>query len=128
MTSNLISIQEGMSFSHPCLSCGACCATLRVSFYWREANPEDQSKPVPEEYVEFGDYKYSVMKGTNQKNPRCLALEGELGKKTSCKIYENRPSPCRDFIASYQNGQHEPKCDEVRLKIGLRPLTPSDWL
>ena len=26
--------------SHPCLTCGACCAFFRVSFHWSEADPE----------------------------------------------------------------------------------------
>ena len=25
--------------SHPCLTCGACCAFFRVSFHWSEADP-----------------------------------------------------------------------------------------
>ena len=28
-----------VSVSHPCLTCGACCAFFRVSFHWSEADP-----------------------------------------------------------------------------------------
>ena len=29
-----------MSNLNPCMTCGACCAFFRVSFYWAEANGE----------------------------------------------------------------------------------------
>jgi Fe-S-cluster containining protein len=68
------------------------------------------------------------MKGTNSKhNGRCIALTGEVGKKVACGIYEWRPSPCRNFMASYENGYHNPRCDEARAKYGLRPLVKSDF-
>jgi Fe-S-cluster containining protein len=40
---------------NPCLSCGACCASFRVSFYWRETValglPEPMSKKVDDRYA-----------------------------------------------------------------------------
>lgn len=30
-------------------------------------------------------------------NNRCIALVGEVGKRTSCSIYENRPVGCRHY-------------------------------
>lgn len=36
--------------SEPCLDCGACCATFRVSFYWTEADAS-LGGTVPEELV-----------------------------------------------------------------------------
>ncbi len=68
------------------------------------------------------------MKGTERKHrPRCVALSGEIGISVSCAIYENRPTPCRRFTASYENGVREPRCDEARLRHGLKPLTKSDF-
>ena len=43
----------------------------------------------------------------------------------SCGIYNSRPSPCRAFRYSYEDGgPREPRCDEARASIGLRPLSP----
>lgn len=64
-----------------------------------------------------------TMKGTDEKHrPACMALDGIIGTKVGCKIYSNRPSPCRNFLASYEDGIHRPRCDEARRKHGLRPL------
>lgn len=106
---------------HPCLECGACCAHYRVSFYWREEVPEHLT-------VDQSDFR-KAMKGTAEKSPRkCIALSGQIGKRASCTIYENRPTPCRDFQASYEDGVQNKRCDEARAAHGLRPLTPGDWL
>ncbi len=68
------------------------------------------------------------MKGTNKKhNPKCEALSGDVGKIVSCMIYSNRPTPCREFTASYEAGIKEPRCDEARAKHGLKPLTKDDF-
>jgi Fe-S-cluster containining protein len=69
------------------------------------------------------------MKGSTQKHrPRCEALSGEIGKKVSCQIYFQRPTPCRSFQASYEEGVRRPRCDEARAMYGLRPLRRSDFL
>ena len=114
---------------HPCLSCGACCAYFRVSFYWREAEFLDQQNAVPLALVEDLDSRFRAMKGTNKKHhPSCVALKGRIGKAAKCTIYENRPSPCRDFAASYEYGIANPRCDDARRAHGLPPLTPGDML
>ena len=33
-------IPETGAWVHPCLSCGACCAHFRASFYWAEADDQ----------------------------------------------------------------------------------------
>ena len=58
-----------------CLSCGACCAFFRVSFYWAEGIS------MPEHYTEPVTAVYSCMAGTNQASPRCIALQGTIGGK-----------------------------------------------
>lgn len=58
---------------------------------------------------------------------RCVALAGKVGLETLCQIYEDRPSTCRKFLASYEQGIHSPICDEARVKHGLEPLRPDDW-
>src|SRR5690606_1847365 len=73
-----------------CLSCGACCAYFRVSFYWAEGIP------MPEHYTEPVTAVYSCMAGTNQNNPRCITLEGTVGEQVSCGMYELRSSSCKE--------------------------------
>ncbi len=69
------------------------------------------------------------MKGTDVKHsPKCVALKGRIGHFVSCEIYENRPSPCHRFKASYEDGQNVSRCDEAREKHGLKPLRREDWV
>jgi uncharacterized protein len=93
-----------------CLSCGACCTYFRVSFYWAEG------LEMPEDYVEQLTSVYSCMKGTNQKNPRCIALQGTIGDQVSCGMYEARSSSCKEVqIADAQ-------CNKARLAHQMIPL------
>jgi Fe-S-cluster containining protein len=62
------------------------------------------------------------MSGTNQKQARCVGLEGEPGVSTRCSIYENRPSPCREFAMSGEEGQVNEACNRARARVGLPPL------
>lgn len=110
---------------HPCLSCGACCAKYRVSFHWSETL--DTSFHVPIEKTQIVNSHILCMTGTNESPYRCDQLQGELKIHVACAIYENRPSPCRDFKASYEDGHPYPRCDEARQHFGLKPLTPYDW-
>lgn len=113
---------------HPCLDCGACCASFRVSFYWQESLESFGDWTVPIDKAEVLDAFHLNMKGTNQKNPLCQCLKGIVGQSVSCEIYENRPSPCRNFQASYEFGERNIRCDEARFRHGLAPLKPEDWL
>jgi Fe-S-cluster containining protein len=114
---------------NPCLKCGACCAHYRVSFYWGEADPE-QGGIVPLDMVQDIDSFRRCMNGTNQPDPRCTALQGEIGQEVHCTIYENRPTPCREFGAVWKAamlyfppGEIE-RCNEARAAYGLAPLDP----
>ncbi|HND86498.1 MAG TPA: hypothetical protein PLU50_11845, partial [Pseudobdellovibrionaceae bacterium] len=61
--------------------------------------------------------------------PCCRALHGRIGQKAVCTVYQDRPSPCRDFAASYSDGKtHQPRCDQARQAHGLSPLKPRDWI
>jgi uncharacterized protein len=115
---------------HPCQKCGACCASYRVGFYWREAGPqiESNSPAVPPESCEDVSAFRKAMKGTSRKhNPACIELRGKIGEEVSCKIYLRRSSTCRDFMASYEKGLHNHRCDEARAKHGIAPLRRQDW-
>ena len=97
-----------------CLSCGACCAFFRVSFYWAEG------LHMPEHYTEPVTAVYSCMAGTSQPQPRCVALAGEIGRQVSCGMYEARSSSCKEVqIADAQ-------CNKARAAYGMIPFTALD--
>lgn len=112
--------------SHPCLRCGACCASFRVSFYWGEAGAFG-AHGVPENLALQVSPHRLAMRGTERAPPRCVALSGELGKAVGCSIYAQRPSPCRTFEPSWERGEPNARCDTARAGLGLRPLTPADF-
>lgn len=124
------------SVGHPCQRCGACCACYRVSFFWGECADEGAPPPgpgapdapaVPPSLVEPLTPFLVAMTGTNQAQPRCAALLGEVGVRSACGIYPARSSACRELQASYENGVADDKCDRARAKWGLPPLRPEDW-
>jgi len=105
---------------NPCMTCGACCAHFRVSFYWAEA--DDAGGVVPADLTEPLNLMMRAMRGTNAREPRCVALQGEPGGCVSCGIYAQRPSPCREFAMSGENGVYNEACDRARARYGLPPL------
>jgi uncharacterized protein len=101
--------------SQVCLGCGACCASLRVSFYWAETDahpcgtvPQALTRPVNPHYV--------AMLGTEHKPPRCAALSGEVGESVACTIYPLRSSTCREFEAGTD------ACNRARAAHRLPPV------
>ena len=116
-----------MSASHPCLACGACCATYRVSLHWSEAESALGGR-VPPDLTERIDGHQVAMRGTCwTKQPRCIALDAEIGVRSGCRIHPLRPQACRDVAASWELGEASPQCDKARLAHGLPALTPADW-
>ncbi len=113
-----------MSDSSPCLTCGACCATFRVSFYWAEMR--SAGGWVPDELTEKLNLHRSCMRGTSQAEPRCVALQGEVGREVSCSIYQDRPSPCREFSSNDHPTAYNEGCDKARGRFGLPPLAPGN--
>lgn len=95
-----------------CVRCGACCATYRVSFYSAEAD----ILSLPDELIDTLSTVFSCMTGTNQKIPRCAALQGQIGTEARCEIYAKRPSPCHEV----QIGDE--RCQQARAKHGLGAL------
>ena len=111
---------------HPCLSCGACCATYRVAFHWSEAEPALGGN-VPAALTEPLRAHERAMRGTSQASPRCIALDAEIGVRAGCTIYPSRPSVCRDVEAAWEHGRPSPQCERARIAHGLAPLHPGDW-
>ncbi len=104
-----------MSVSHSaCQDCGACCASFRVSFYWAEA--DDGGGTVPAGLTERRDAFHRCMRGTWSATPRCIALQGEIGRQVGCSIYPLRSSACRELHAG------SPQCHRARQHWGLPPL------
>lgn len=116
-----------MAAPNPCLSCGACCAFFRASFYWAEG---DDASPggVPVHLTGKLTHILRVMNGTDAPTPRCVALDGEIGRAVACSIYAQRSSVCREFQPSWFDGRSNERCDAARAAWGLAPLTPEDWI
>lgn len=107
---------------NPCGSCGACCAHFRVSFYCGELSG-GLGGFVPVELTSKVNDFLACMRGTEIGNGRCVALQGELGQPgIRCRIYPDRPTPCREFANWLEDGSPNPDCQRLRLKIGLAPL------
>jgi uncharacterized protein len=114
-----------MSADHPCLSCGACCAFERVLFHRDHVEPAGL---VPAWLVVPAVVPNHVRaRGTVGPDPRCAALEGAVGERVRCGIYERRPPPCRDYGASFEDGRCNPFCDRPRAAHGMAPLTAESW-
>jgi Fe-S-cluster containining protein len=111
---------------HPCLRCGACCASFRVAFHWLETGPAGGGQ-VPSALTVKLDAHRVAMHGTDQRKPHCLSLRGKVGTDASCDIYAVRPSPCRDLGAAWEHGEPSPQCDRARAIHGLPALGPGDW-
>ncbi|MFO7306731.1 MAG: YkgJ family cysteine cluster protein [Gammaproteobacteria bacterium] len=101
--------KPGNVWGNPCLQCGACCATYRVSFYWAEA----EQRGLPDDLIEQISPWHACMAGTGQPEPRCRALAGTIGESVSCLVYPQRPEPCREL----QPG--DDKCVRARRRHGL---------
>lgn len=114
----------GHDAASPCLSCGACCAHFRVSFYCGEVAGENGGT-VPVDLVRPISPLRVCMAGTERGGGRCVALRGELGQPgIHCAIYLQRPTPCREFEVWQPDGSVNPDCQRLRAALGLPPLAP----
>lgn len=73
-----------MSVDNPCLTCGACCAYFRVSFFWGECTSSGGT--VPEQLVVQVSPYHVAMQGTEAKPARCVGLLGEVGCGVRCAV------------------------------------------
>jgi hypothetical protein len=112
-----------MSETNPCLTCGACCAHFRVSFYWGECASAGGSVPDLLTVPILGTH-FVAMQGTDARPVRCVGLLGDVGGAVRCSLYEKRSSTCREFEAAWIHGEPNPHCDAARAAHGLPPLTP----
>ncbi|MDH3327684.1 MAG: YkgJ family cysteine cluster protein [Desulfobulbaceae bacterium] len=110
-----------MDTYNPCITCGSCCAYFRVAFYWTESDLATRNG-VPHELTDHLWTHYLVMKGTDSRNPCCIALKGIIGFRVHCETYDRRSSVCRNFEPSWLNGEVNELCDKARARWGLPPL------
>ncbi|MDR1936317.1 MAG: YkgJ family cysteine cluster protein [Candidatus Accumulibacter sp.] len=108
---------------YACLGCGACCAAFRVDFH-REDLAAPGKDGVPERMAVRLTPTLYRLRGTDDAPPRCVGLEGEIGRSARCSIYRQRPGPCRDFAPYAPLGMGEDACDRARRRHGLPPLEP----
>ncbi|WP_255987336.1 YkgJ family cysteine cluster protein [Chitinolyticbacter albus] len=101
--------------SNPCLNCGACCASFRVSFYWGETDAAPGGT-VPQAMVVPITPWHVAMRGTDHKPVHCVALQGRVGEQVGCSIYAQRSSTCHEFDVG------DARCNQARSLHGLPAL------
>jgi len=102
---------------NPCVECGACCATFRVSFYWAEAD-DAPGGTVPAALTGRLHAHLRVMQGTDRPEPRCCALQGEIGGKRQLRDL----SPAVQYLPGLQG-----RLGGRRAKRGLQPRPGPAW-
>ena len=108
---------------NPCQRCGACCAMFSVVFPLTEAD-DLPGGYVPVEMTGLLPGQRRIMLGTDKRNPKCMALSGIIGTRVACRIYNQRPSICREFEISWKNQRRNGLCDRARAIYGLDPFSP----
>ena len=96
-----------------CRRCGACCAPeLRLPFYVG-LGPADLRRLTPrfrDRHVARGSILTRLDPGGSCV---CVALQGTLGRRVSCRIYARRPGPCRRLTLGSRS------CRKARRQAGL---------
>ncbi|MCM2308045.1 MAG: YkgJ family cysteine cluster protein [Sulfuritalea sp.] len=107
----------------PCQSCGACCATYRVTLHSDEIDDMPGGR-VPAGLTEPIGAQLACMRGKAGAPWRCIALRGRIGDAVSCAIYEFRPQACREFAPLAAVSRGDEACDDARRRHRLPPLRP----
>ena len=105
----------------PCVRCGACCATFRITL------PRSELDNVPGGHVPAHlTEPYTPTTACMREHPdspgRCIALYGTIGSQVSCTIYAHRPTACREFAPLATFGHGDESCNEARRRFGLPSL------
>jgi len=102
------------SNTNPCFECGMCCQHFRVSFYHGEIAGNGFGV-VPAELTNKLNDHLACMKGTEKGSGACVALKHNEEEGWRCSIYEQRPSPCREFNILNDDGTPNPDCQKLQL-------------
>ncbi|MBX3287767.1 MAG: YkgJ family cysteine cluster protein [Acidobacteria bacterium] len=106
-----------------CLTCGACCQGLICvgvrpadnvdpSLYWDVTTEAAEGEIVVDRYLR-----------RDSETLACIALEGNIGERVNCTVYETRPKMCHHFDAGSD------RCHAIRRAFGIEPfLTMSEML
>jgi len=108
--------------TNPCFECGQCCQHFRVSFYHGEIEGNGAGIVPGDLTTKLTDH-LACMKGTEKGSAPCIALKHTKEEGWRCSIYEQRPSPCREFNVFNEDGTMNKDCQKLRMKIGL-----FDWV
>jgi Fe-S-cluster containining protein len=98
-----------------------------VSCHWSETEPA-LGGVTPAALAAKLTPHHAVMRGTEYRPRRCVALAGEIGHNVSCEVYAQRPSACRELQPSWSEGVRDERCDRARAAHGLPPLEPADYV
>ncbi len=97
-----------------CRGCGACCAYFhQVPVLMVDATPRALTWAVWDEADREGEKLRWLRREPAE--GRCVALDGPVGGRVSCSIYELRPQACREFEAGSD------RCHALRRMYGLEP-------
>jgi Fe-S-cluster containining protein len=105
----------------PCRSCGACCATYRVTMPRSELDSAPGGR-VPTRLTEAYTATTACMREHPDVPGRCIALAGSIGTAVNCAIYAQRPDACSEFAPLALLGLEDESCTAARRRHGLPPL------
>lgn len=97
-----------------CRQCGACCAYFQqIPVLIVDATPRALTWAVWDD----GDRDGERLRWLRREPVagRCVALDGRVGERVSCSIYELRPQACREFEAGSD------RCYALRRMYGIEP-------
>ena len=99
-----------------CGTCGACCGSNSGGY--TPLTVEDRRRLPVVYQTRYVTYKKGVdnavmLDKRTADGVVCVALEGKIGEKVGCSIYEHRPSYCKVFAAGSE------ACRSRRKEVGL---------
>ena len=98
-----------------CLTCGACCVALPVVGVYPDEEISSENYWDITIEGKSGEIVVDRFLKRNGETFACTSLDGTLGEKVSCGIYEQRPRICHSFEAGSD------KCHALRRAYGFEP-------
>ncbi len=104
-----------------CVTCGACCQSLLcVGVRPSDTVDEDLTWSIVAGDSETGEAVVDRYMRRDEETMACTALQGVIGEKVGCSIYETRPRMCHDFDAGSD------RCHAIRRAFGIEPFLSLD--